>query len=302
LENGEGYDLNRVVVVDNASSDRSLEHIEDLRLPIEIVHNERNLGFAAACNRGGLASRASYLLFLNPDTLLYRDSLSSPISYLENGLHAKVGVCGVQLVDGEMNVARTCARFPSLSRFIMLASGLCKIPIFYGTGIRMSDWDHAVTRKVDHVIGAFYLVRRDVFRRLGGFDERFFVYLEDLDFSLRASREQWDTVYLATAKAYHAGGGTSQSVLAMRLFYSLRSRLTFASKHLGRWKTYTLLCVMLTIEPLARLGQCLARFDRSGIRSTLQAYGLLAAELRSLTVAKAISGNQRDENSGKKYM
>ena len=68
----------------------------------------------------------------------------------------------------------------------------------------MAEWDHAQTRQVDHVIGAFFLVRRDLFDVLGGFDERFFVYLEDLDFSYRARQAGWHSVYLADVQAFFA--------------------------------------------------------------------------------------------------
>ena len=78
----------------------------------------------------------------------------------------------------------------------------------------MTEWDHAASRRVDHVIGAFYLIRREVFEKLGGFDGRFFLYLEDLDLSCRVCGHGRHIMYLADARAYHKGGGVSEQAKA----------------------------------------------------------------------------------------
>jgi len=78
-----GFELNKVVVVDNASSDNSLFGLEEIDLPLKIIRNSTNRGFAAACNQGAKESDADYLLFLNPDTVLFKDSLSKPIAFME---------------------------------------------------------------------------------------------------------------------------------------------------------------------------------------------------------------------------
>jgi hypothetical protein len=120
------------------------------------------------------------------------------------------------------------------------------------SGYVMSDWAHDETRLVDHVIGAFYLIRRDVFERLGGFDERFFVYLEDLDLSQRVRAAGGKCMYAADAIAHHVGGGTTQSIKSTRLFYSVRSRLQFSSKHFGFASNAAVWLASVTIEPLVR--------------------------------------------------
>src|SRR5258708_40080093 len=98
----------------------------------------------------------------------------------------------------------------------------------------MSDCDYFDTRRVDVVTGAFLLVRRGIFEVLGGFDERFFVYLEDVDFLYRVGQAGWRCYYLAAARAYHRGGGCSEQAKAARLFYALRSRILYSYKHFGR--------------------------------------------------------------------
>jgi GT2 family glycosyltransferase len=139
----------------------------------------------------------------------------------------------------------------------------------------MAEWDHKQTRPVDHVIGAFFLVRRELFEALEGFDERFFVYLEDLDFSYRAYQSGWRSVYLGDVQAFHAGGGTSNQIKARRLFYSLRSRLLYSFKHFSWIGASAVLIATLLVEPLSRSVLALLRRSWPGLKETWAAYGML---------------------------
>lgn len=264
----------RTIVVDNGSTDGSADDVDDLP-GVTVIRTGKNLGFAAGCNIGAAASDSSYILFLNPDTRLESDSLSVPLSFMERPKNANVGVCGIQLVDEQRRVSRTCARFPTLGRLMVSAFGLDKLPGLRGAGMRMGDWGHSNSWRVDHVMGAFFLVRRGVYDECGGFDERFFVYLEDVDFSRRSKERGWNSWYLTEAQAYHAGGGTSHQVKARRLFYSLRSRLLYGFKHFPFWQAWVLVGVTGLMEPLTRTVWCLVRGDGAGVRNTWLAYGML---------------------------
>lgn len=270
-----------VTVVDNASADDSLCFLDALDatpFALQVLRNPDNRGFAAACNQGAARCDAEFLLFLNPDTRLFAGSLGRPLAFLRAQRNHKTGVCGVQLIDEAGQVSRSCARFPSALSWIALALGLTKLPGWHGRGPHMHDWDHAHSRDVDHVIGAFYLVRRRLFETLGGFDERFFVYLEDLDLSLRIRQAGWLSHYMAEAQAFHAGGGASRQVKAQRLFYSLRSRLQYAAKHCSRGGALAVAAATLLLEPMCRLlfAAAGARLDEA--RHTLRAYRLLYAD------------------------
>jgi GT2 family glycosyltransferase len=139
----------------------------------------------------------------------------------------------------------------------------------------MADWDHLTSGPVDHVMGSFFLVRRNVFDALQGFDTRFFVYLEDLDFSKRAKMLGWTSFYLAEAMAYHAGGGTSRQVKARRLFYSLRSRILYSFKHFNPIGASLVLLVTLLFEPLFRTAFSLLRRSWTSVKETCSAYIML---------------------------
>ena len=275
----EGYEFGRVVIVDNASTDGSLDGLASAALPLQIVRNAENKGFAAACNQGAQGSHADYLLFLNPDTRLFADSLAKPLAFMEAAQNQAVGICGIQRIDARGEVSRSCARFPTPGMFYSKTFGLDKLfPGFFPSHF-MGEWRHEESSAVDHVIGAFFFVRRRLFERLDGFDERFFVYLEDLDFSRRASLSGWGSYYLADAQAYHKGGGTSDQVKARRLFYSLRSRILYGYKHFSRGQATLLLLATLLLEPLSRLAHNALRGSFKDARETLGGYRMLYGAL-----------------------
>jgi len=274
--------VSKVVVVDNDSSDGSADGLERFDLPLEIILNNDNLGFAHACNQGASVCDERYLLFLNPDTEIFENSLTVPLAFMEDEANQKVSICGIQLVDEKGRVARTCARFPTLWRFAAQTSGVSAIPGLKGAGVRMDEWDHLSNNSVDQVIGAFFFTRRSVFEALKGFDERFFVYFEEVDFSFRAKQAGWKTIYLTGAQAFHEGGGTSRQVKSARLFYSLRSRLLYGFKHFPRWQAWSLTGVTMIVEPLSRSVFSLLRGGMRDVRNTWRGYSMLYRDLANI--------------------
>lgn len=274
--------VDSVVVVDNASTDDSLDKLHDvgeLPVPLRIIRNDANRGFAAACNQGAALTSSTYILFLNPDAALMNDSLSAAHEYMERSDHDDVGVVGVQLEEEDGRVARSCARLPSPARFLSYSLGINRLPGLRSSAIIMGEWAHDSTRVVDHVIGAFFLTRRALFSALDGFDERFFVYYEDLDYSARMKQCGSRTVYLAQARARHLGGGVSRQVKARRLFYSLQSRLLYSFKHFQPIGTWTTAVGLLCFEPVARLVLAVVSHSRSDLVNTAVAYKMLYAAL-----------------------
>jgi len=269
------FTLGRVVVVDNASSDGSAKNLSDLALPLKIIENRENRGFAAACNQGAASSTADFLLFLNPDTHLFQGTLSKSVAFMNNTQNASFGILGVQMVGDAGTISRSCARFFKVHHFFNRMMGLHVLsPRLFQDGL-MVEWDHLQSRAVDHVIGAYFFVRNRVFKQLAGFDERFFVYLEDIDFSLRAKHAGWSTYFLADAQCYHRGGGTSEQIKPRRLYYSLQSRLLYGFKHLGFVWGGVLLFGTLVVEPFSRICQSLICASVVRASDTLKGYWLL---------------------------
>jgi GT2 family glycosyltransferase len=141
----------------------------------------------------------------------------------------------------------------------------------------VTEWAHDETREVDQVMGAFFFVRRSLFETLSGFDERFFVYFEDLDFAVRARRRGSKSVYLATAQAFHRGQGTTQGATGRRLFYFNRSKILFALKHFGSLGAAAVISATLVLEPLARM---VASPQSAG--AILRAFGALWGDLPNI--------------------
>jgi len=279
--NLEGIELGQVVVVDNASADDSLERI-DLFPQLQLVRNSENRGFAAACNQGARHGEGDYLLLLNPDTILYPDSLTTPLQFMERPENAAVGIVGIQLIDENGRVARSCARFPTAGHFLAKMFGLDRFFPATFPGHFMTEWDHADSRDVDQVMGSFFLVRRPLFEALEGLDERFFVYFEEVDFSLRARTAGWRSYYLAAASAFHKGCGTTDQVKGARLFYSLRSRILFGFKHFDFFQAAVLLLATLLVEPVSRLLLNMAHFSLQDCKETLKGFTLLLKALPAL--------------------
>jgi len=267
-----GLHLIDIVVVDNNSTDGS-ERFLDTETEVTLIRAEENLGFAKACNLGASYCKGEFILFLNPDAQLREGTLSKVQSFMNHKENFKVGICGVQLYDKDDQVARSCSRTPTAIAYLSHSIGLTKI--FPSLGNAMREWDHSYTRIVDQVIGAFFFVRRNLYESLKGFDEQFFVYFEEVDFSYRAKNIGWHSVYFCDAEAFHLGGGTSNQVKAKRLFYSLRSRIQYVFKHFNLPSLIIVLCVTLCLEPISRSILSLSKGRGISFKENLKAYGML---------------------------
>ena len=270
---GDGL-VGRCIVVDNGSSDGSTDFLAGAA-DVDLVLTGQNLGFGRACNLGAARGDSPYLLFLNPDAWLMPGSLRLPLDFMSRPENGQVGISGIALIDETGKVQRSCARFPNAAGMFMSSFGLNRLIPSMGT--HMHDWDHAQTREVPHVIGAFYLIRRPLFERLRGFDERFFVYLEDVDLSRRARLAGYRSYFLTEAQAFHEGGGVSSQVKAHRLFYSLRSRIQYARKHFSGPGALAVVAATLTVEPITRLGLLILKRRFRELGDLRRGFGMLWA-------------------------
>jgi N-acetylglucosaminyl-diphospho-decaprenol L-rhamnosyltransferase len=224
----------RVVVIDNASTDGSAEGLRADRLCLEVLLNKDNRGFAAACNQGAKRGTGPWLLFLNPDVRVEPDTVEGAVGYLDKPDNSTVGIVGIQLLDVNGQVSRSCARTPTVAALLARTMFLDRICPALVRSHFLEEWDHCDTRRVDQVMGAFLLVRRALFEQLGGFDERFFLYYEDVELCLAARRAGWKVVYFAGVCAEHVGGGTTRAIRDVRLWRLADSEVLFTAKRYGR--------------------------------------------------------------------
>ncbi len=264
--------IGNVVIVDNGSTDNSLSLLPNDKTYINLIREKINHGFGKACNIGASYTDSKYILFLNPDTKINESSINVAIDFMEKESSSDVGICGVQLKD-DHGITASCSRFPSLLSIFSSSIGLSKL--FFKLGAPMKDFSHKSTIEVDQVMGAFFLIRAKLFNQCDGFDERFFVYYEEVDLSKRIKDLGFKSIFLADCNAYHVGGGVSQQVKAKRLFYSLRSRILYSKKHFNFLSYLAIYFLSLLVEPISRILFSLLRLDFKAISETICAYKLL---------------------------
>jgi N-acetylglucosaminyl-diphospho-decaprenol L-rhamnosyltransferase len=269
----------KLIVVDNGSSDNSADTIPDMR-KVQLIKSAKNLGFGGGCKLGAAQGKAPFILFLNPDIRFYPDTLEKLTSFITSDrLAGDIAIIGAQLLNPDGSIQKNVACFPEFGDFFPRMLGLDRA--FPGSFpphfVKDMDYDH--TQVVDQVPGAFFLVKRTVFKNLGEFDERFFMYYEDVDFSYRAHLAGWNTLYLAEISVQHEGGGTTEQIKGRRLFYSLRSRVLYTGKHFGRVRAVALIFGILILEFPARLFRALLHFSLDELSAVIETLGLFLVKL-----------------------
>ncbi len=223
-----------IIVVDNCSSDNSLAYLQPLFPAVQFIRNSENLGFARACNQGLAASRGTYVLFLNPDTLVPEDCFTRCLAFLRS--HPDAGGLGCRMLDGSGRFLRESKRaFPSPMTSLYKLTGLSKLfphsPVF--SRYHLGHLEEKKNNEVDVLAGAFMLIPRKVLDQVGGFDERFFMYGEDVDLSYRIQKAGWKNYYFADTPIIHFKGESTRksSINYVRMFYQAMS--LFVRKHYG---------------------------------------------------------------------
>jgi N-acetylglucosaminyl-diphospho-decaprenol L-rhamnosyltransferase len=276
----EPVEIGRVTVVDNASSDGSAANLDELPLPIAVIRNDQNIGFAAACNQGAASAASDYLLFLNPDTSLLPSTLITAIRFMDSPAASHIGICGVQVLDKEGRPAISCARFPTLRIIFGKMTRLDRLMPRYFPSHHLTPSETCESRAVDQVIGAFFLVRRGLFARLGGFDESYFLYYEEVDFARRARNAAAGSYFLKDARVFHEGEVSSSQNLEKRLYHSLTSRQVYADTHWAHWQARLLMAFTFGLELPARIVHATAERDRARRAAAVAVYRPLVRDMR----------------------
>ena len=224
-----------VCVVDNASTDGSLSLVEEEFPYVKIQANHRNLGFAAAVNQGLEKSMGKYILWLNPDSELLNNGIVDLLQYLS--INADVGILGPLIVDPDGHTQLSCRSFPSyetafFNRYSLLTRWFPRNR--YTKRYLLTDWDHNSIHEVDWVSGSCLLHRKEVVRDIGGLDERFFMYNEDVDFCLRAKKAGWKVYYHPSMQVSHHIGGSSRQKPVRMVIERHRSIWRYYGKHFRR--------------------------------------------------------------------
>ena len=270
--------VDTIFVIDNNSSDNSLQKVTSNK-KLQIIKNKENRGFAKAANQGFKLSKARYILLLNPDTQLLSSTLGDCIAFMEN--HPGTDILGCRLLNDKGETSPSCARFPTPLKIFMDSIGFSKaFPGAFSPAILMSDWDHKTSRYVDQVMGAFMFIRHSVFEKIGYFDEHFFVYYEELDFSKRLHDFGGKSFFTTDIAAIHSGEGTTKAVKAFRLFLNLRSRLQYSKKHFGYFGYLLVWFGTYFVEPFSRVFFILLSGKFKEIKAVLEGYKMLIGNVK----------------------
>ena len=220
-----------VIVVDNASTDGTAAAIARQFPQVRLMGQDSNLGFARANNLAARAARGRFLLLLNPDTVALPGAFAEITGFADLWPHAMIWGGRVVDSDGRTN-PRSCARRPTLWSVIAQAAGLAALwpglPIFNPEA--MPGWDRDEMRHVDIVIGCFLLIRREDWHRLGGFDPAYFMFGEDVDLCLRATRAGAQPAITPRAMIRHEEGASQPR--APREAQLLAARIRLVRRHL----------------------------------------------------------------------
>ncbi len=222
-----------VIVVDAGSTDGSAELVREEFPSAQLIASSQNLGYSRGNNLGLARARGRYLFVLNPDTAVLPGGLPAMCAYMD--AHPDVGALGPQLLYPDQSVQPTQRRFPTLATAFFESTWLQRyaprglLARFYATDLPV-DASHAV----DWVVGAALFVRREAYAQVGGLDEGFFMYSEELDWLRRMRAAGWACVYFPQARVVHYEARSSTQVPAATHIRFNTSKVRYFRKYHGR--------------------------------------------------------------------
>ncbi len=216
-----------VIVVDNGSADGSVEMVRSRFPDVRLLTNLSNTGFARANNRGLAESGGDYLCLLNSDAEVVSDALARMATYLSN--NPSVGAVGPLLINSDGTLQPSGRDFPKIWDVLAQASGVYRV--WRRDFFRQPGRDYDRIASVDEVSGACIMLRREVYESVGGLDERYFLYYEDVDWCWRIKKLGWEIHYLPEARVIHHWGRSSAMDLWRVRLEGRKSLLQFFREH-----------------------------------------------------------------------
>jgi GT2 family glycosyltransferase len=258
------------LVIDNASSDGTVEMVET-RFPwVKLIKSSENLGFSKGNNVAIRQAQGRYVALVNPDVIVFPGCLDALADFLDQ--NPKVGNVGPRVFEPDMSQQSTCRRFPTLWNNFCSATGLAtkfKNSRFFA-GEHMYYFPHDRILKVDVLVGCFSFIRRETLDAVGLLDERMFMYGDDVDWCRRCWRAGWEVVFFPGARAIHDRGKTTAPYPVRFALAQQRSVLYYWSKYHGI-------------------------FDRMGIRSILMFHHLMRYTLAVLSGLRNSQGRAQSD-------
>lgn len=255
--------IKEIIIIDNSSSDSTVKVLENTKNAkiLKIVRNNKNVGFARAVNQGIRMASTKYVLLLNPDTILQKDSLKELISCSEKNGYS---VLGGKTLDDNGNMHGTYVRKPDLSTMLFEYSNLRKL--VPNDSVHQYHYYHDMGHikkplNVDAVSGSFMLIDLEKTGKGTKFDENFFMYLEDIDFCVRVKNDGGSIGFCPNSVIYHIGGASSNNTDRINYRGWEKAREHYARKHFG-------LIGKIVLVPLYKADTIVSRIWRQKIRKS----------------------------------
>jgi len=228
-----------IIVVDNNSQDGSKELIRNDFPSVNYIESKTNLGFGKACNLGAKSANGKYILMLNPDTIISKNTLNFGINYLEN--HKSVGILGPKILNQDGSFQSQCRRsFPTPINAFAYMSGLSKIfpknKIFGAYNLTYLPIDEECNP--DAVSGACFFIPKELFLQVGGFDEQFFMYGEDLDLCAKVKNAGFSIKYSPETEIIHFKGRSSMQKKIKSRWNFYEAMVLFSRKYKNTYGSF----------------------------------------------------------------
>lgn len=224
-----------IIVVDDASNDGSWEMVKEKFPKVILIQNKKNVGYSKSYNIGTKFAKGRYILHLNSDIEFLKGSFNQLLKYLD--LNKNIGIVGCKILKSNGQLDKPCKRsFPTLSNIFFQTIGLSKLlpsNKIFGKYYLSFIPDSQIC-EIDCVMGAFMLIRREVFKKIGFLDERFFFYGEDIDFCFRAKQAGFKVLYYPKIIIQHVHGGTTRQNSLKYIWMFHRAMFLYYKKHYSK--------------------------------------------------------------------
>lgn len=271
-----------VWVVDNASTDQSVSMIREIFPGVNLIVNDKNVGFAGANNQAILRCSGEYVLLLNPDTEICSNAFDELVGNME--IHPDAGGAGAKILNPDGTLQVSCYPAPTLSREFWRLFQLDRLR-HYGM-YDMSSWDPDRDREVDVIQGACLILRARALEEVGPLDVDYFMYTEEVDLCFRLRKAHWKLIWVPAARVIHYGGQATQQVATQMFLELYRSKILYFTKHHGRlaanlYKAIVFAATLarLSVSPFALLEERPTRDKHLSLASN---YRRLLSELFSM--------------------
>lgn len=245
-----------VIVIDNASSDGTEAMINSEFLDVKLISNQENVGFAKASNQGLTEAKGDFLILLNPDMKLQTDTLHNLKDWLEKNPQADV--TGIKLVDDKNRLVPQVRKFPSVWDQLTI---ILKLPHIFPqllSSYLQENFNYEQASKVNSIRGAFFVIRRTSLQRFGYFDERYFLWFEEVDYCHTVTKQGGEVWYTPVATAVdYIGQSFSQLPRAKKQIYFRNSMLAYFKKWGSPWQILVLSIAWEISEAIVQLGDLL---------------------------------------------